>query len=316
MTAGAQKLKARTVHFFDVEAVLFDPENPKTEHPANIDALWRNLRRLVPLKGHASSSFLAFWGQEMVVAIDHDDDEKVYGRSAKVRRDALPGILKGGAYGWMKLEDDEYLYETSHFVFFKRTNVMAIEYSQHAPGYKYLEQYLNSLANSLHIKVDQIRLKIKLGQNTVKRLMGPGSVVAVEVAAEASEVATLPSDNRLTRGLRGVVGNDTAGYVATVGWRRERPGKKRPRGLDEAFKADAAGLAEAAKPILDALKVTLETSLPSGKYEQETIDLLKDRFAGKLDLVLTPDRRIDTDDTYAKIVAYYNNYDIGVKQAE
>lgn len=86
--------------------------------------------------------------------------------------------------------------------------------------------------------------------------------------------------------------------------------------MNEEFKQDAAELAEAAKPVLDALKVTLETSLPSGRYEQETIDLLKDRFVAKLDLALTSTRAIDTDDTYAKIVAYYNNYDIGVKRAE
>lgn len=301
--------KSRTVHFFDLKAIAYDPANPRIQHTANIEPLWRNLARLVPIKGHANTSFHAFYGQEMAVAIDVNDSEKVMGRSAKVRRDALPGIIRSGRYDRIRLGNDEYLYETSHFVYFKRTQIMAIEYSQHAPGYRFLEKYLGDFAHAMSIAVDQITLEIKLGQNTLNRLMNSGAVTAVEVTVSAEDVATLPPRNKLSQALRGVVQGRADRYKATVIWQRERPTKRGPRGLEDEFKSEAIALLETSKVLLDALKVTVE---PAGGGKPRTIDLLKDRFVATLDLNLTPERSIDTDDTYSKIVSHYNDYGLGV----
>ncbi|MVN86858.1 hypothetical protein GO986_08785 [Deinococcus sp. HMF7620] len=305
MTAAT---KTRTVHFFEFSAVLRDPTDPSKTTDADLEPLWRNMNRLAPIKGVPNSSFHAFWGSEMVVAIDHNRPNVVLGRSVKLRRDALPGLLSAGKFRRIMIKADEFLHETSHFAFFKDSRVIAIEYNTHAPNYRYLEKYLNDMANALSMHIDDISLTIKLDKNTVAKLLASGPVTAVEVTAHADDVATLPAGNRLVRALRGVVGDQPTRYKATVNWSRERPAKNRPRGLDDEFKADALALLEASGAIVDALKVTVE---PPGGGTPRTIDLKRDRHFAAIDVLLTSERSIDTDDTYAKIIKYYNEYVIG-----
>nr|WP_158679898.1 hypothetical protein [Deinococcus sp. NW-56] len=268
------------------------------------------MARLVPIKGVPNSSFHEFWGQAMVVAVDLNDDEKVYGRSAKMRRDALPGLLSAGRFGRIKIGDDDYLHETSHWVFFKRSRTLAIEYNQHAPSYRYLQKYLDDMARALHVPIDDLQVKILLEEDTVQRLMQEGPATVIEVAAHSDEAKLLPRTNSLSRALRGVVeGNRRDQFKATVMWSRERPKKDGVRGLRDSYKEQALELLQSSRDLLETLRVTVEPSLGA---KPKKIDLLRDRFVAKIEVEMTPERSVDSDDTYAKIVDHYNNSRLGV----
>ena len=304
----AGKTKGRTIHFFDVDAHYYDASDRKLTHPADVDALFAKLLSLKHEKGVQDSSIASFWALEALAAVDISSVDFVAGRFMRVRRDALPGLLKGAQFMRIKLNDDEFIYETSHFVYFRKSKIIAIEYNQYAPHAKHFAEYLKIISRTHSLQIDDVKLPIKVDPDTVARLMRMGLITEYQASVFSTQADQIRHAGSLATSLRAAAKTLDFDYVASVKFARERPGKNRPRGFGEEFKLEVVELWTETGSFLSSLKVWVE---PPGGGKPQMIDFKRDRFSTSLEIALTDERSVDTGDAYAKIVKYYEDSQIG-----
>ncbi|MFN4251454.1 hypothetical protein [Deinococcus sp.] len=294
----------RRIHFFDVEALQFDPQDPSISTPADVDALFTHIQSLRYARGTPGGSVLTIWNTEVVATVDHVDPNFITGHFSKVRADRLPGIVSpANGYQRIALGVDEALYEAAHYVYFRNSRILALEYNEHAPHAKIFAEYLGKIAHRAVLPIDHLSLPIKVDPNTVQRLRDMGVVTQVEASIYTTQLQALTLSSGIAQALRATASAVRTNIKASVKLARERPAKERPRGLGAEMKTDVIDLWTETGDVLTSLKVWVE---PAGGGSPVPIDFKRDRFSTSLP-VLVSNGGIDSGDIYAKIVKYFND---------
>lgn len=299
--------KNRRIHFFDVRATAYDPQDRKAQQAVDVDPLFAKLQTLKYQRGGADSSVVKIWGEEMVGAVDIPTIDFVAGRFSKVRRTGLPGVVSPQGYRRIRLADDEGLYEASHFVYFRRSRILAMEFNAHAPQARLFSHYLKKLAHVHTLAIDDVELVIKVDPDTIGRLRHLGPITQIQAAVASTQAQALRNTGRVSQALKATAGVMDRSFNAEVTLTRERPRKHSPRGFDDEMKRDVIELWTETGDILTSLKVKAE---PVDGGEPVLVDFKRDRFSAQIEVDLV-DGTLDSGDLYAKIIKHFGDSGIG-----
>lgn len=299
--------RKRRIHFFDLKAIYYDSQDRNKEHVADVDPLFAKLQGLKYQRGGSESAIISIWGDEMLGAVDVPSTDFVAGRFLKMRRTGLPGVVSATGYRRVLLVDDEGLYEAAHFVYFRKSRIMAMEFNAYAPQARMFGLYLKRLAQAHHLQIDDLNLEVKVDPDTIARLRALGPITSIQASVASTQASTIRHAGGIAAALRGTAGVFKHAFNAEVVLSRERPRKDAPRGFSQEAKREVIELWTESGEVLTSLKVKVE---PEDGGEPQLIDFKRDRFSAQLEIALT-EGTLNTGDLFAKIVKYYEDSGIG-----
>jgi len=228
-----------------------------------------------------------------------------------MRTKGLPGIVSPAGFKRMILSGDESLYEASHWVYFRKSRIVAMEFNAHAPQARMFAIYLKKMAQSHNLPIDDVQLIVKVDPDTVERLRRLGPITEIQAAVYSSQAASIRQSGGIAQALRSTAQAMVQSFKAEVTFSRERPAKNRPRGFGREIKEQVIELWTESGDVLTSLKVRAE---PPGGGEPVLVDFKRDRFSTRLPVALA-DGTVSSGDIYASIIKYFEDSQLGATGA-
>lgn len=129
-------------------------------------------------------------GNDMYVKVDHYDAYIVRGEFALKRRANLAPIEMAGALSPLQLAKYEGLAEIRHFVYWRNTSVLGIEYNHYAPG---IRRFVDYLATQGGDHLAHLEAEMVLGGDAMEQLNALTQTTTVRVRMPASAVQAIPT---------------------------------------------------------------------------------------------------------------------------
>lgn len=285
-------------------------ENGTQDHPADLQAVFNVIDQLPWDKDERVNVYDSDNDGHVAVRIVRFGEKRALGQLARSRSSALPLIDRQGVIEPLRLDDDESLFEASHFgIFWDHHHcVLVLEYNQHAPRHKRLGDYLKKkLFNHDTAQLDSAIFTPMVKKEALERMLQHEELGKLELTfhrnildelAENEEYGDLYSAMQVS--AQAAQGLD----ILTLGLRASTRNKRARKGTRVNW---LQALATMIRNHADNfLKAQVEMYPEAGANLAE-INLLSDKLAQSIVVPTLEGRAIDSQAMLDKIEELYDN---------
>lgn len=288
----------RRIYFYRANISYFDSVKDGTkEKPSDLSCLFQEISKLTWDVNATASAYLADGDGSIAVRIVKRQGRYVLGQLAKIRKDGLPPVEKGGVVQPLQLSADEGLYEAAHFGLFwdQQVPILAIEFNPYAPRQARLGEYLiEKLKHNPVARVDSCHFSPYVRGDVYDQFMAAGDLAELQLNVLRDTAINMKSalkNNKLGDALAAQAEATTE--METVGIYVHRGLYKRSGGAGRAWKRQVLELIKACKGGLVRAKAMVEPDA-TGKGRLQALDLLADKWVHVIQVPKTQNRMIDS----------------------
>lgn len=233
---------------------------------------------------------------ETIIYIDRQENNNFYFRIALCRENALPYIEKNGQLESLGsyIGNDQNIAEVTHCVFFSDYCILGVEYNYNGPRCSLIPEYISKRDEDAPV----VQCHPKLNYDAYEKLLKDEEYSLFEFAfSPDSKVYTefLSSKSIFNIFQKATPEAD----IIEVCIKKRKTKRNEYKGFTLPFQDQEI------KKLLDKYRDDIKKFIVSQDKLSEGIDLLSDKFVGKVTLIKTKDRTIDADAMYLEIYKYF-----------
>lgn len=236
-------------------------------------------------------------GEEFII-VDAVEESSIRFRIVLCRENALPYIEKDGKLEGLGnyIDADQNIAEVTHCVFFVKYGILGAEYNNNGARATSVTEYMIKQTNSDVMST----CRAKLNYDVYSKLIQDESFSLFDFAVATNSEAynNVLSKKSIFRVIQSTVpDSDTMEVVL----KRRKTKKNKNTGFQLPITFDEI------KDLLTNYREDIQKLNVSQSGIGNAVDLLTDKFVGKIILAKTSDRMIDSEEMYASIVAYFGS---------
>lgn len=292
----------RNIYFYKVEAAKFDKKLDRETEIEDVGKLSEDIMSKIP---EGTEGILNMPDGGAFLKVDSIDEEYIKYRYVLFKANALPFIEADGELEELsnKLENNENLAEITHGVWFRKHDIIGVEYNSSGARATLLSRYVRSKIDpeeyysiKLHPLIDpEPYARLRKGEEL--------SLLKFKMFGSVTGDKDIIDDSSLIFGL----GKQVADMVGTIDTievciKKRKTKRNKQRGFKSSFSDP-----EFAKKFVRENKDRLEQLVISQEGTSKGIDLLNDKFVKQVTACRTENRTLDTKEMYSGIISGFEN---------
>lgn len=296
----------RSLYYYDLVWKEYDEKNKKFQDVKNKSIKFCNFLKLFEVKKseNIKTEYILKTEKDDTTFIikDREDDDCIEFRIVLCKTHALPLVESKGALEELEdyIDENRNIAEITHCVFFKSTEIIGAEFNFSGIRVSMLKWYLPKI---LHQNGDQnstysVKIVPKINNDAYESLADDQtfSLLQIGFKPDSDLSAKIFSKKSIFRGL--IEGTPDADVIEVI-FKRRKTKKNKFAGINEILSQDELRLiSEEYRDDVSKLYVS------QGSYS-DGVDLLADKLVGKVDILRTNKRTINSSDAYSKIRKFY-----------